>query len=80
MKGIVDFSVTGLIVLPFCAVVVRFVGKMSRPDADKSLLHSGDSVYLVRESESRLGTFALSIRYVWLKLKYCLCVLSPFHN
>eukprot|EP00117_Sycon_ciliatum_P005366 scpid8862/ scgid3441/ Guanine nucleotide exchange factor VAV2 len=40
-----------------------YVGKMSRQGADCSLLYSANGVFLVRESEARPGTYALSIRY-----------------
>ncbi|XP_065198095.1 proto-oncogene vav-like [Sycon ciliatum] len=40
-----------------------YVGKMSRQGADSSLLYSANGVFLVRESEARPGTYALSIKY-----------------
>ena len=43
--------------------VCRFIGKMSRIEAEQCLHHMKDGVFLIRESDARQGEYAIALRY-----------------
>ena len=54
-------------VCPGCGVqslsVCRFIGKMSRIEAEQCLHRMKDGVFLIRESDARQGEYAVALRY-----------------
>ena len=42
----------------------RFIGKMSRIEAEQCLHRMKDGVFLIRESDARQGEYAIALRYI----------------
>ena len=46
----------------YCVIVNRFVGRLSRIDAENMLKDLQDGVFLIRESDQRKGEYAVGLR------------------
>ena len=57
-----------------CPCNRRFIGKMSRIEAEQCLHRMKDGVFLIRESDARQGEYAIALRYRY-SLNSTLCTL-----
>lgn len=46
----------------YCVIIDRFVGRLSRIDAENMLKDLQDGVFLIRESDQRKGEYAVGLR------------------
>lgn len=59
-------------------IYFRYLGKISRADAEALLLRpgNGDGAFLVRQSESSPGDFSISVRFAYIHVFSCFFFLA----